>query len=39
MEMRLVPSQHLLILISSVTGFCALNKAFLFNGRELLLAF
>ena len=29
MEMRLVPSQYLLIIVSSVTGFCALNKALL----------
>ena len=29
MEMRLVPSQYLLIMISSVTGFSALNMALL----------
>ena len=33
MEMRLVPSQYLLIMISSVTGFCVLNKAFLKRPR------
>lgn len=33
MEMRLVPSQYLLIMISSVTGFCVLNMAFLKRPR------